>query len=60
MSFNPNMCPFQLQLASTETGLYFTIKSSIESQKGAIAVQRCSVEIQKSAIALENYMAIRC
>ena len=32
--------------------------SSVESQKGAIADQRCSVENQKGAIAIDFYTVI--
>ena len=31
----------------------FKIRTSAESQKGAIAAQRCSVENQKGAIAID-------
>ena len=33
---------------------YVTTKISVESQKGAINIQRCSIEIQKGAGAVQS------
>ena len=43
-----------MRKSNTELGAQLKYISSVESQKGAINIQRCSTENQKGAIAVQS------